>query len=63
MTLPRAVFRRLAIFVLFSPSKNNETASRRMRFLALGSLRDKAKSCLDFSKFNLVKVDKYQCVN
>ena len=34
-----------------------------MRFLALGSLRDKAKSCLDFSKFNLVKVDKYQCAN
>ncbi|MBE0377176.1 hypothetical protein PPRY_a6004 [Pseudoalteromonas prydzensis ACAM 620] len=34
-----------------------------MRFLELGSSRDKAKSCLDYSKFNLVKVDKYRCAN
>ncbi|MFK3866827.1 hypothetical protein [Pseudoalteromonas rhizosphaerae] len=43
--------------------KNNETASRRMRFLVLGSLRDKAKNCLGSSKFNLVKVNKYRFAN
>jgi len=40
------------LLVRLSPSKNKDTARRRICFLALGSFLESFKSCLDVPKFN-----------